>query len=90
MNSMQMVGVSDMGALSFYVYVPSCGSREVIISRKVIVNRREYMETAGTLMWDGDQFSWQLPEEAYMATMLTPKEVACVLGLLNWLNRPEV
>lgn len=76
-------------ALHWHVYVrPSC--REVIIERPVTINRRAYRETAGVLMWDGDQYAWQLPEEAYMATILTSVEVRQILAVLDWLNRPEV
>lgn len=73
--------------LHWRVYVPSRGgNREVIIERPVSVNNRDYMETAGCLMWDGDRYSWQLPEEAYMATMLTSTEVGQILALLHWIN----
>lgn len=67
------------------------GTIEVVIEHgPVNINRRDYMETCGCLIWDGDQFAWALPEEAYMAAVLTPKQVAQIVALLGWLNRSEV
>lgn len=74
-----------MSSLSFRVSVHG-GSRDVVIERTVMENGRRVTETGGDLMWDGDQYSWCLPHEAYRAAFVTPKEVTCILGLLNWLN----
>lgn len=73
--------------MSLQFYVSNIGaSREVSIQRRITLSGSVRYEDGGRLAWDGNEFAWHLPHEAYMACVINPKELACIMGLLNWLN----